>query len=63
MDMIVDVFTPTGVITRDSKELALSFNIIDRLLEPEDRFCMLHIKNDESDSKGIPKALCIYIYI
>ena len=63
MGMVVDVFTPTGVITRDSKELVLSFNIIDRLLEPEDRFCKLYFKNDESNTDGIPKALCVYMSI
>lgn len=63
MGMVIDLFTPTGIITRESKELALSFNIIDRLLEPKDRFCKLHFTNDESITNSIPKALCVYMNI
>lgn len=63
MSMIVNVVTPTGVITRDSKELIpLSFDIVNRLLEPEDRFCMLQFNKDDSTG-GIPKALYVYMNI
>ena len=62
MAMIVDVYTPTGVITRNSRELALSFDIINRLLEPDDRFCMLHFMRNDIRYKP-PKALCVYMSI
>lgn len=63
MGMVIDLLALTTVITRDSKELALSFDIVDRLLEPKDRFCKLYFRNDESDTDGIPKALCVYMNI